>query len=64
MHGNTSTRSPDYLPKLAKQYGLLDRLAEKRFGAFMREMIKDGELTVQTVGQYSNRSPKPGLVLR
>jgi hypothetical protein len=64
FHGNASTRSPDYLPKLAKQYGLLDRLAEKRFGSFMRDMLKDGELLVKTIGQYSNRSPKPGLVLK
>jgi hypothetical protein len=64
FHGNASTRSPEYLPKLAKQYGLLDRLAEKRFGAFMREMLKEGELVSQTVGQYSNRTPKTGLVLR
>jgi hypothetical protein len=64
FHGNTSQRSPDYLPKIAKQYGYLDRLNEKRFGAIMRDMVKDGELKAETVGKYSNRSPKSGLVLR
>ena len=64
MHGNSAQRSPDYLPKIANQYGLLDRLAEKRFGAIMREMVKDGELLIKTVGKYSNRSDKPGLVLK
>ena len=32
FHGNAGTRSPEYLPKLSNQYGLLDRLSEKRFG--------------------------------
>ena len=63
MCGNAAQRSPDYLPRLANQYGLLEGMAEKRFGATMREMMKAGDLVSQTVGQYSNRSPKPGLVL-
>lgn len=64
IHGNASTRSAEYLPKLAKQYGLLDRLSERQFGSLMRDMMKDGELSVQTIGQYSNRTPRPGLVLK
>lgn len=64
FHGNAGTRSPEYLPKLSNQYGLLDRLSEKRFGGIMRDLIKEGELTVATVGRYSNRSPKTGLVLK
>jgi hypothetical protein len=64
LHGNASTRSPEYLPRLANQYGLLDKLSEKRFGAIMRDLIKDGELTVTNVGQYSNRTAKTGLVLK
>ncbi len=64
FHGNAGTRSPEYLPRLANQYGLLDRMGERQFGAVMRGLIKDGELTVTVVGKYSNRSPKSGLVLK
>jgi RecA-family ATPase len=60
---NTSTRSPDYLPRLASQYGLLDSLAEKRFAAIMRECVKDGSLKIAAVGHYSNRTVKLGLTV-
>jgi hypothetical protein len=63
LTGNTSTRSADYLPKLANQYGLLDRLSEKRFGKAMREMLSDGRLKLEIVGQYKSRNAKPGVVL-
>lgn len=61
---NASTRSPEYLPRLARQYGLLDNLAEKRFGAIMRECLKAGDLHIGAVGQYPNRTPRMGLVLK
>ena len=61
---NQSTRSPEYFPKLASQYMLLDKLTEKRFGAIMRELIKAGEISVGQVGSYANRTPKMGLLLR
>jgi AAA domain len=64
IHGTTSTNSPNYLPKLARQYGLLDRLTDKQFGKVMRTMILDGNIASAEVGKYANRSPKPGLVLR
>jgi hypothetical protein len=64
MTCNTSTRSPEYLPKLANQYGLLDSLAEKRFAAIMRELLKEGSLTIGPVGHYSNRTPKFGLSVK
>ncbi len=64
LFGNASTRSAEYLPKLANQYSMLDRLSQKRFGAIMRDLIKDGELIIGTVGRYANRSPKPGLMLK
>ena len=64
IHGTTSTNSPNYLPKLARQYSLLDRLTDKQFGRVMRTMILDGNIASAEVGKYANRSPKPGLVLR
>jgi hypothetical protein len=62
MHGNASTRSADYLPKLAKGYKLLDDLSEKRFAEAMRDLIKAGRLISAVVGKYPNRNPKHGLV--
>jgi AAA domain len=61
---NASTRSPEYLPRLANQYGLLENLAEKRFGAIMRDCLKAGDLVVAQVAQYQNRTPKMGLVIK
>jgi hypothetical protein len=63
FHGTASTASPNYLPKLAKQYGLLDTATEKAFAKAMREMIMALELVSREVGKNSNRTPKMGLVL-
>lgn len=60
--GTASSASPNYLPKLAQRYDLLDRLTQKQFAAAMVELRKDGGLIVGTVGQYSNRSPRQGLM--
>ena len=59
---NSSTRSPEYLPALARKYELLEQIAEKRFAAAMRRMIKEGKLLIREVGKYSNRTPKMGLI--
>lgn len=64
LNCNASTRSPEYLPKLAAHYRLLDTLGEKRFGAIMRELMKEGQILVAPVGQYPNRSARMGLVLK
>jgi AAA domain-containing protein len=63
VHGSLSTASPAFLPKLAKQYGLLDRMSPGQFGTVMRLMLLGGEITQAEVGKYSNRNPKMGLVL-
>jgi len=63
LHGNSSTRSDEYLPRLAKQFSLLDSTSEKIFAGAMRELILAGELMSIEVGKYPNRSPKMGLVL-
>jgi RecA-family ATPase len=62
MHGTSSSASPAYLPKLATQYGYLEELSAKQFAHHMRELIVAKRLQNQKVGQYSNRSPKLGLV--
>jgi hypothetical protein len=63
VYGSLSTASHDFLPKLAKQYDLLDRLTLKQFGHEMRLMLLGGEITKAEVGKYQNRTPKMGLVL-
>ena len=63
IHGSPGKNSPSYLPKLAKQYCLLDTVTEKAFASAMRELIMSGELANKPVGHYSNRTPKLGLVL-
>lgn len=64
IFGALSTASQNYLPKLAKQYGLLDRASEKQFGAVMRAMILEGTIASEKVGTYSNRTDKFGIVLK
>ena len=63
IFGTGSTASPSYLPKLAKQYALLESLDQRTFTSTMRTMILDAELRSQEVGKNSNRTPKMGLVL-
>lgn len=64
IHGSASTASHAYLPKLAKQYGLLDGLTDRQFAATMRAMVIDGDLAKAEVGRYSNRSPQFGLKVK
>jgi hypothetical protein len=62
MHGTSSTASPSYLPRLAKQYGLLENATESAFVGAMRQMVMDGVLVNAKVGAYANRAAKMGLV--
>jgi hypothetical protein len=64
VYGSLSTASHEFLPKLAKQYNLLERLTPAQFAKTMREMILGAEITKAQIGKYSNRSPKMGLVLK
>lgn len=61
-YGNASTASPAYLPKLAKQYGLLDRLTARQFAHAMCELRLAGTIKLEKVGQYANRSPRMGFI--
>lgn len=58
--GNASTASPDYLPKLADQYKLLDSASRSQFAAAMRQLELAGKLKTSVVGRYQNRTPKMG----
>lgn len=62
FHGTASTRSPDYLPRLAQQYSLLEGLSPKAFGVRMRELLVAQRIKSAPIGIYSNRTPKFGLV--
>jgi hypothetical protein len=62
-HGVASSSSPKYLPKLASDYKLLDRLSKKDFTVAMRSMQSDKVLTLGVVGKYANRSPREALAL-
>ncbi len=62
-HGVAATGSGKYLPRLARDYQLLERLNERQFASAMRDLRKDGELIVAVVGKYANRNPREGLTL-
>ena len=63
IYGNESTASPAYLPKLMREYKLLDRASSGQVAAVIREMILAGELVRGQVGQNSNRTPRMGIKL-
>lgn len=55
--------SPNYLPKAAKNAGLLNgTLSEYDIKRGLGELLRTSRLKVETVGLYANRSPKKGLV--
>jgi RecA-family ATPase len=64
LYGSASTSSQNYLPRMAREYQVLDRLTEKQFGKVMRELILAGEIGSEKVGRYENRTQKFGLVLK
>lgn len=62
-HGVASTRSDKYLPRLARDYKLLDQLSEKEFATAMRAARTDKVLVTATVGQYANRTKREALMV-
>jgi RecA-family ATPase len=60
-YGNSSTASPDYLPKLADQYKLIEGIGRKQFASAVRELEVAGKIKLETIGHYQNRSPKKGF---
>lgn len=63
IFGTASTASSQFLPKLAKQYGLLTETSERDFAQAMRAMILAGELESAQVATYPNRTPRIALRL-
>ena len=59
--GTPSPSSPDFLPKLAESYTLMEGVGRKQFIAAMRQLEISGKLVSEVVGQYPNRTPKKGL---
>lgn len=62
-HGTSSKSSPNYLPKLATRYQLLDGLTTKQFVHSMCLLQLSGQIVTSDVGQYANRTRKRGLTL-
>jgi hypothetical protein len=56
-------RSPQYLPRLIMEYKLGNGQTRPELASAMRRLLTDGKLAKAEVGQYSNRSPRLGLVL-
>lgn len=63
LFGTCSKGSPNYLPKLAKYYKLIDNITDRQFAAAMRDMQVAGRLIVNVVGKYPNRTPRHGLAI-
>jgi len=61
--GVAGKNSPNFLPKLARDYKLLDGITERDFIQAMRTMETDGTLVKNVVGRYPNRAKREGLVL-
>lgn len=61
IYGNESTASPNYLPKLMREYKLLDGASAGQVAAVIREMILAGELVRKEIGKNVNRTPRFGL---
>jgi hypothetical protein len=62
-HGVAGRSSTKYLPRLAREYKLLEDLTENQFGAAMRDMQRDGALVQVVVGRFPNRNPREALAL-
>jgi hypothetical protein len=63
MFSTASRGSPNYLPKLARNYKLTENLTDRQFVAAMREMQLAGRLADAIVGKYPNRTAKHGLTI-
>lgn len=63
VFGNHSHSTANYLPKILISYALHESLHVSEIERSMRELMKDGALRVERVGQYANRNPKYGLVI-
>lgn len=59
---SAAANAPNNLPKLLLQHRINEGLNRKQLTEALSDLMLDGALKIGTVGQYANRSPKPGLV--
>lgn len=64
IYGNDSTNSPAYLPKVILQYGLAENMTKFELANAMRQLILGEKIARGVVGQYQNRTPKYGIVIK
>ena len=62
-HPMAGTRSPSYLPRLAKQYKLLEGIPERRIADAMRALQASGRLVKRAVARYGNGNVREGLAI-
>lgn len=64
LTASASRNAANYLPKIAKQAGLLkDNLGERDVADGLGEALATGRVKVGVTGQYGNRAPKLGLIV-
>lgn len=64
MYGNESSNSAQYLPKMILQYSLGEGYTKHELSQAMRSLILDGTIIRAEIGQYPNRTPRMGLIIR
>lgn len=62
VHATDGTRSPNFLPKLLKEYNLHNNLQSNELSSAMRSMMLEGKIKRDIVGKTQNRNPITGLV--
>lgn len=63
LYGVAARNTQNHLPRLARDYKLLENVPERDFAVAMRAMQADGALVMEVVGTYANRTPRKALVL-
>ena len=64
LQASASAQAQSYLPRVAKSAGLMtDGMGERDIRDGLAEALSTGRVKNGVVGQYSNRSPKMGLVI-
>jgi hypothetical protein len=64
LQASASVQAQSYLPRVAKSAGLMtDGMGERDIRDGLAEALSTGRVKNGVVGQYSNRSPKMGLVV-
>jgi RecA-family ATPase len=64
LYGNESSNSTQYLPKMILQFNLNEGYTKTELAHAMRQLILDDAIVRAEIGQYQNRTPKFGLIIR